>query len=1143
MSKRTWNHPAVPADETSVAWRSAGQLEDTAEFRQWLDREFPQGAAEMADEGDAEVSRRSFLKLMGASTALAGLGMAACRRPETYIVPYTKSPEWVIPGKATYYASAMPRATGATPLVVTSFEGRPTKVAPNHLHPDADGTDAFAQASILDLYSPSRSRHFLKAGVKVTRADFEPVLTQLAGDKAAKIGFVFGADDCPTRARLRKELAAKYAAAKFYQYEPLAGEASAALGDGVKLVADFSKADRILALDCDFVGVDPQGPVKAFFDRRKPEGSSYETKPDAASMNRLYAVEAAYSLTGGMADHRLRVAPSQVLTVVAQIARSIMTNTDLVTQIEPLKDQHQLDWIQGLVADLKDEKNKGKSAVVVGSRQPAAVHHLALAINLALGNIGEGKPLVAVQTETQGLGTLANLTADIQSGAIETLVLLTPANPLYDALPDLKFGEAFAKLKTTIHLGQRLDATAHGATWHVPAAHYLESWSDARSPRGTYTVVQPMILPLYPDAVSELELLLALLSTDGVLLHGEGPKGEASPAYGAVRATFSTLADATAESWKMLLREGFWAAAGYPAATPKIAASAGADIAAAKAPAPSAQALEVVFATDASVFDGRWIDNGWLQEAPDPISKLTWDNAALIAPQTAKNLGIYDLIINPEPVTSVLGVKSKYGKVSPDGEGENRRSPMILVEVNGSTLEIPVLISFGQAENTLVIPLGYGQGFDEEDELGRGPLNAAFVSLVGVNRGFNAYPLRNAKTPYFATGAKAKKTGKVYSVALTQEHSAMYGRALAREVSTLKDSEKGTFESQLASVKKQGNDSHAPPNISLYKQKGSATWNPTANGTAPDFLSDTLHQWGMSIDLSSCMGCNACLVACQAENNIPIVGKEQVAKGREMHWIRMDRYYATQEKYHDANGKEQDTPDWVRDNPVFVPQPVACVHCELAPCETVCPVNATVHTEDGLNAMAYNRCIGTRYCANNCPYKARRFNFFDYNKRNPLISHNLYKGPLGEKQVGEATHLQRNPNVSVRMRGVMEKCTYCVQRLKDATIRQKRGQKQEALVAGKLSTEMTVTTETLRIPVDSVKTACQDACPATAITFGNLLDNEKSALGRAKRLERNYDLLNYIGTVPRTSYLARVKNPNPDMPDAQFIGKATVHMV
>ena len=1119
MSKRVWHHPEVPAGETTVAWRSAGQLEDTADFRQWLDREFPQGAAELATAEESETSRRSFLKLMGASTALAGFGMAACRRPESYIVPYTKAPEWVIPGKATYYASSMPRAHGATPLVVTTFEGRPTHLAPNKLHPDTGGTDAFAQASVLDLYSPSRSRKILKAGKSAPRAEFEAALAALAADKSAKIGFLFGADDSPTRTRLIKELATKFSAAKFYQYEALTGESSAvALGDGVKLVADFAKADRVVSLDCDFAGTDPQGPVTPFFNRRKPEGASYGTKPDASGMNRLYAVEAAFTLTGGMADHRLRVAPSQVAAVAAQIARGLGVKAGVAIVSPELSDPKHVEWVKGLVDDLKS--HAGKSLVLAGSRQSLSLHLLAHAINLALGNIGEGKPLVAVQTETKGLGDLAALKTDIDSNAVETLVVLTPSNPIYDAPADLKFAESFAKLKTGIHLGGRTDATAHASTWHLPAAHYLESWSDARSARGTYTVVQPMILPLYKDCVSEFELLLALLSDDGKLLNGEGEKGAASPAYDAVRATFVAVGGEGDTAWKKLLRDGFLAGSAYPVVSPASRGDMSAPI---TTTPPTKDSLEVIFATDSSIFDGRWIDNGWLQEAPDPISKLAWDNVALVAPKTAKELGIYDQII---------GLETKFGSRSPDDEGENRKSPMIKVEVNGQSLEIPVLVSFGQAENTLVIPLGYGQGFDEHDELGRDTKNASHVGLVGVNRGFDAYPLRTAATAYFATGAKVTPTGNRYSVAITQEHNAMYGRALAREVSTLDDEEKGSFGAQLANVPKQGNDAHAPPNVSLYKPLSSAAFHPGKDGKAQPHLSDPLHQWGMSIDLSSCMGCNSCLVACQSENNIPIVGKEQVARGREMHWIRMDRYFAAQ---------KDNTFD--EDNPAMVPQPVACVQCEAAPCETVCPVNATIHTEDGLNAMAYNRCIGTRYCANNCPYKARRFNYFDYNKRNPLISHNLYKGPFGEKQTGEAAHLQKNPNVTVRMRGVMEKCTYCVQRLKDSVIRQKRGQKQEALVAGKPSTAMEVNIHTLRIPVDSVKTACQDACPANAITFGNLLDGEKSALGRSKRIDRNYDLLNYIGTRPRTSYLARVKNPNPKMPDAKFIGKATVHMV
>ncbi len=1110
MSKRILHHPAVPIGETTVSWRSVGQLEDTADFRQWMDREFPQGAAVLASEEESETSRRSFLKLMGASTALAGFGMAACRRPEAYILPYTKAPEWVIPGNATYYASAMPRAHGATPLVVTTFEGRPTKLAPNGLHPDAEGTDAFAQASVLDLYSPSRSRGFLKSGKPVERTKFEAVLATLATDSAAKIGFLFGADDSPTRVRLIKELAAKYSAAKFYQYEALTGDSSSiALGDGVKLVADFSKADRIVSLDCDFAGVDFQGPVTPFFDRRKPEGKFYDSKADAASMNRLYSVEAAFTLTGGMADHRLRVSPSQVTAVAAQIARGLGVKVGVAIVSPELSDPKQVAWVNGLVDDLKE--NAGKSIVLAGSRQSLALHLLAHAINLELGNIGEGKPLLAVQTDTKGLGNLAALKADIDSKAVETLFVITPSNPIFDAPTDLQFTNTYAKLKSSIHLGMRTDATAQASTWHIPAAHYLESWSDARTARGTHTVVQPMILPLYNNCISEVELLLALLSNDGKLLNGEGEKGAASPAYAAVRSTLSTLGGEGETAWKKFLRDGFLEGSLYPVVNPAPRGDMSAPIIASP---PTKDALEVIFSTDSSIFDGRWIDNGWLQEAPDPISKLTWDNVALVAPLTAKELGIYDQIIQLE---------TQFASRSPDDEAQNRTSPMIQLVVNGQTLEIPILISFGQAENTLVIPLGYGQGFDENDELKRGPKNVDCVGLVGVNRGFDAYPLRTSTTAYFASGATAKPTGKRYSVALTQEHNAMYGRALAREVSTLDDEEKGSFSAQLANVPKQGNDAHAPPNISLYKQEDRA---------GKPLINDPIHQWGMSIDLSSCMGCNACLVACQSENNIPIVGKKQVAMGREMHWIRMDRYFAAQKDNTFDDG-----------NPEMVPQPVACVQCESAPCETVCPVNATIHTEDGLNAMAYNRCIGTRYCANNCPYKARRFNYFDYNKRNPLITHNLYKGPFGVKQVGEAPHLQKNPNVTVRMRGVMEKCTYCVQRLQEAVIRQKRGQKQEALVAGKPSTEMTVNILTLRIPVDSVKTACQDACPAGAITFGNLLDEEKSVMVRSKRIDRNYDLLNYIGTRPRTSYLARVKNPNPKMPDAKFIGKATIHMV
>jgi molybdopterin-containing oxidoreductase family iron-sulfur binding subunit len=1104
MSKRIWQHPELPADETTVSWRGVGQLENTAEFREWLEREFPRGAAEMADAEDAETSRRSFLKLMGASTALAGFGMAACRRPESHILPYAKAPEWVIPGKATYYASSFPRAFGATPLVVTTFEGRPTKLGPNTLHPDQAGTDSFAQASVLDLYSPGRSTTVMKGGKPAKRADFETVFAGLAKDGGAKIGLVFGHDDSPTRARLLKDIKGKFTAAKAYAYEALEGEAVGLFGDGVRMVADFKVADRIVALDCDFTGLDPVGPVTAFFDRRKPEGKAYENKADAASMNRLYAVETAFSITGGMADHRLRVKPSQVFAVAAALLAELGDTTSAAGA--PAVDDKTRTWVATLAKDLT--ANRGRSMVVVGSRLPKAVHLVAALINARLDAIGEGKPLQAVATEATGLGKLTDLIADLNSGAIEHVLFFTPSNPAYDAAADAGFTAALAKAKTSIHFGPRRDATAHACTWHVPASHYLESWADARSATGAYTIVQPMILPLYPDCASEIEVLSGLLDPEGKLITGEGADGAPSPALAAVRKTFEGLAGTTLEAWKKLLRDGFLAGSKYAAATPAPAT----DLASAMAALPKPGELEIVFATDHSVYDGRWIDNGWLQEAPDPLSKVSWDNVALIAPKTAKELGLYD----EEPLLETSTAAKPEG-----GEGQDRKARIIAIKVGGNEIRAAVQIGFGQAEGTIYLPLGYGQGFNADDELGRETTNESHVGQVGVNTGFDAYPLRTLAAGYYAAlDGKPQDTGVKYSIAAVQEHHSMYGRALAREISTAEDKKKGDFAHQLAGVKKQGMDSHMPPNVSLYK---------SVDPKGQPLLSDTVHQWGMAIDLSACSGCNACLVACQAENNIPIVGKQQLAKGREMHWIRMDRYFAQQEG--DKDG----------DYLAMVPQPVACVQCEAAPCETVCPVNATVHTEDGLNAMAYNRCIGTRYCANNCPYKARRFNFFDYNKRNPLVADNLYWGPLGDTQVGTAAHLQRNPNVSVRMRGVMEKCTYCVQRLKDARIRQKRRQKVESLGTGD-SLVVTMGDDNLRIAVDSVKVACQEACPSEAISFGNLLDGEQSRMGRAKALERNYDLLNYIGTRPRTSYIARVKNPNPDMPDTKFVGKATIHM-
>ncbi len=1150
--KRKWNHPEASGNSRSRTFRSIGQLEDTPQFRQWLDREFPQGAAEMASEEDRDVSRRSFMKFMGASTALAGFGLASCRRPVSKILPYADAPEWVIPGKPTFFATSHPKAGGAVPLYATTNEGRPTKLEPNALNPDASGTSGFTQASILDLYSPDRSKEVLYKGEKSSQADFLKNFKELAQAASAggKVAFVFGEDESPTRNRLVKQFASQNGQAKFYRYEALAGENGAAaldqaFGPGVRVATDLSKAKRILSLDADFLGAEPVGKAKDFSANRTPDGADFTndaSHPDLESLNRLYCVEAAFSQTGGMADHRLRVAPSQVAKVAAAIANEL--GVAGVPAVEGSVSEMGGDfqkWVKACADDLKS--HVGQSAVIVGGRQSPAVQQLGIAINEKLSNYGADKALKPVQTGLNAYGTLDQLGKDLASGAVEYLILCTPANPAYDAHFDFVKAVAEApELKATIHFGLRSDATAHMADWHVPASHYLEQWNDTYTQSGTYCLVQPMILPLF-GGYSELEVLAAFLDDEKTLVAGETEDGQPSLAYYAVRQTLGEVGGGDSEKlWSTVGREGFLAGTSYPAASgtasPKLNEVADAIVA-----EPTKDSLELVFQADYSVYDGRYINNGWLQEAPDPISKVTWDNVALISPQTAKDLGVYDVLVQLEPEESAFGIfpettTSPVPQASADGPAKDYTGPMVTITVGDVNVEIAAQIGFGVADNTIILPVGYGQGFDEHHPLEFPTDFRSHVGQVGVNTGFDVYPLRRAaQQDLFIGGASLKKSDlDNYKLALTQEHHSMYGRALAREISSEKLSK------DPAAAQMQGQDSHIPENQPLYKQRGSSLWTgeKAPDGGDPLLLGDQIHQWGMSVDLSSCTGCNACMIACQAENNIPIVGKTQVAMGREMHWIRMDRYFAEAEQDH----KDEKNPaqNWIKANPAMITQPVACVQCEIAPCETVCPVNATVHTEEGLNAMAYNRCIGTRYCANNCPYKARRFNFFDYNKRNPILHKNLYKGPAGVKQVSDGKHLQRNPDVTVRMRGVMEKCTYCVQRLEKAKIKHKQTQKKKVELAGKPSHEVAIEKTDLRIPVDSVKVACQQACPTQAISFGNLLDGTKSKMVRAKASGRNYDLLKYLNTLPRTSFLARVKNPNKDMPDAAFIGHATVDM-
>jgi molybdopterin-containing oxidoreductase family iron-sulfur binding subunit len=1092
--KRKWHHPETEAGSRRY-WRGQEELQDTPEFREWLEREFPRGAAELSGPEADEESRRGFLKLMGASASLAGFGLAGCRRPEQSILPLTRQPEDSIPGKALYFASARPVADGCIPLVVTTYDGRPTKVDGNKLHPACSGgTDAFTQASILDLYDPDRSKEFLKDGRSSDAAAFESgFLAPFRAAKGGKAALLVGASTSPTRDRLLAELVRAYPGLRVHEYEPLAAsarhEADAKLwGEGVSSLPVLDRAERVLALDADFLGLDPQGEDAAarWAARRNPD----------QPMGRLYVVEPAFTVTGGMADHRLRVAASQVGKVAVMLAVEL----GLREQVAPLAGQLGLAgalvdpaWVKEAAADLKAAA--GKALLIVGSRQPLAVHLVAGLINRALGAVrGEGGPLRLVRHGRKRLPGITPLAAAILNGEVDSLIVTTPSDPAYDAPSGVKWADCLSKLKHSVHLGLHRNASARAAEWHVPGTHYLESWGDVRSASGVVSVVQPMIRPLF-DGWSELELLLALLPRTEPAAGSEAPAAgvpEAAPenpGYVAVRRTLETLAKGDFEvQWGRTLRDGFLPGVRYPGID--AAPAAPVDLSGVKFPDfPSPGAVEVVLTASSHVWDGRFINNSWLQEVPDPVSKLTWDNAALMSLATAESLG-----------------------VTHDGQ-------VVSIQVGeGPAVEVPAFRLPGQADHTIHVELGYGQ---------------TAVGRVGEGTGFDAYPLLREEGGLIVTGAKVTKTGRKVELAPTAIHWSMEGRALVRE-NTAEAYRKHVTDGHGDDWKKfshdQGIDGHIPPNVPLYQGPDYFRPNDEQQGAPLQgrFTVDEHHQWGMTIDLNACLGCNACTVACQAENNIPVVGKEQVIRGREMHWIRMDRYFSSPREKEPMTAQRvlvpegRGRPGHDDDSVEMISQPVACMQCEYAPCETVCPVNATVHSDDGLNSMAYNRCIGTRYCANNCPYKARRFNYFDYNKR---WTKDFYLGPLA-KANGLATtslKLQKNPNVTVRMRGVIEKCTYCVQRLQAAKI--------EAKAKARSSKEV-------QVPAGKVTTACQDACPTQAIVFGNLR-NPADPVVKSKENPRNYDLLKYIGTRPRTSYLARVRNPNPKMPGAEHVGQSS----
>jgi molybdopterin-containing oxidoreductase family iron-sulfur binding subunit len=1089
--KRKPSHPAPSQRELTGPryWRSLDELADTPGFREQVLREFPQGASEMNG-----VDRRQFMKIMAASFALGGLGLAGCRRPEKYILPYGKSVEGVIDGIPQYYATAMPLRKSAVPLLAETHQGRPTKLEGNPTYaPHGGGTSLIAQASVLDLYDPDRATEHKQGDRKLAVADVNDLLAKIGTDHAANggAGLAFLADESssPTRARLVTMLQQKFPRAIWAEYEPLADEppleaARAAFGQAVKPIYRFAKAKRIVSLDADFLNAEAGS---LYYSREFAKGRRVHAKEQAAEMNRLYVAESGYTLTGSMADHRLRLASSHILALAAALAAKITGDASYASLAAGL--DLKPEWVAECAADLL--ANKGASLVVAGAHQPAQVHALAYAMNAALGAIGSTIDFVTIDAPTAS--TISGLATAIKAGSVSTLVILG-GNPAYNAPADLDWPALQKSVANVVRVGYYVDETdaASPAGVHLAAAHYLESWGDARTVDGTIVPVQPMILPLF-GGLTQIEVLARIA-------------GVANPdPYALVYETTTATTSGDPEKFfRQFLHDGLLANTGYAVAGVNFNAGGIADLLrnAPKHEAFSKSNVEIRFIGDYKADDGRFANNGWLQECPDPITKLMWDNAILVSPRLARELGAY-------PQGSLLQV----ARVEGTDDAIGRENAFIAeVTVGGKKLRGPLHIQPGLSNYTIVLPLGYGRR-----NTGR----------IGTGAGFDAYPLRTTAAMHFVGGASIALTGEKKVLANSQAHWSMEGRDLVREANATGPE---SYEENPAFVAEVGMESETPPTLGKTGEamtpqeratlipRGNSLYVTPSQATGTGFKGP--HQWGMSIDLNTCIGCNACVVACQAENNIPIVGRDQAIRGREMHWIRLDRYYSDGKADAAAFGGEGNRLiPGDSDDPTFSPQvsmqPVACMQCELAPCEMVCPVNATVHDDEGLNAMVYNRCIGTRYCANNCPYKVRRFNYFDWNERE---IGSFYLGPVGPHGMPELVQMVKNPEVTIRMRGVMEKCTFCVQRITNGEIHYRAKRSREGHP------------EDILVPDGTIKTACQQVCPVEAIVFGNIMDPE-SAVSKLKALPQDYQLLAYLNTRPRLTYLGKLRNPNPRMPD------------
>jgi molybdopterin-containing oxidoreductase family iron-sulfur binding subunit len=991
-------------------------------------------ASRLPDSFDA-VERRAFLKLMGASLALAG--MAGCtRQPPEHIMPYVRQPERVLPGRPLYFATAMTVGGQTTGLIVESHEGRPTKVEGNPLHPASLGaTDVFAQAALLDLYDPDRMQTLTNLGEIVPWSAFLGAMRTVATAQLARKGsglrILTEAVSSPTLAAQIEDMLVRFPAAGWHQWDPgseinAAAGLRMAAGTDVSVQYNVGRAAVLVCLDADFFacGAAHLRYSRQFAARRRPESEGC----------RLYVAESTPTPTGAKADHRIPLKPSEIESLVRTLASAI--GIAGVNRGRDLPADAQT-WLAALADDL--QVHRGASIVVAGETQPPAVHALAHAMNAALGNVGqtvfytdsiEPRPI-------DQLRSIRELASDMAAGQVDTLVIIG-GNPVYTAPIELQFGEQMNRVRVRAHLSLHSNETSALCHWQIPQAHFLEAWSDARAFDGTVSIVQPLIAPLYGGR-SAHEVLATLTDRpeqSGYAIVREywqrlrperGAKppsesergwGPASAEKGALRATpVETATDPDFEAfWRRTVHDGIMANTALPTRT---IAPAGPIAEFGVAPAAATRGFDISFRTDPTVFDGRFNNNGWLQELPKPLTHLTWDNAVLVSPATMERLG--------------GGTRADFT----GGERGQIHCPIAEVRFRGRTVRGAMFPVAGHPHDSATLHLGYGR---------------SRTGNVGAERGFNAGALRTSDAFGFGTGAEIVLTGETTPLACVQYHHLMEGRDLIRV----------TTRAQLAVKGSEGGGEQTAEPPSLWPVLTDEQ--ERAGG----------YKWGMSIDLNACNGCNACVVSCQAENNIPVVGKREVMRGREMHWLRVDSYHQGE-----------------IDNPKTFFQPVPCMHCETAPCEPVCPVGATVHSSEGLNDMVYNRCVGTRYCSNNCPYKVRRFNFLQYQD---------WDTP--------SLKLGRNPDVSVRSRGVMEKCTYCVQRISAARIHSER--------------------EGRRIQDGEIKTACQSVCPADAIIFGDLND-PNSRVSRLRAEPRQYALLHELNTRPRTTYLAAITEQNPGM--------------